>query len=72
MKYDVEQSEFILNSGKVLSANCGILGLSANAEDSETLFEGYDGSNGRREDFTAEERKEIAEYMISLWKEWSK
>lgn len=72
MKYDEEECEFVLNSGKRIYANMGILGLSALKEYSLTLFEGYDGNNGLCEDYTPEERKEIAEYMISLWKEWAK
>lgn len=49
-------------------ANKHILGLSPSED--LTLFDGYDGVVGTAEDYTAEERKEIAEFMIGLWQTW--
>jgi hypothetical protein len=67
---------YLLESGRTFRANGGILGI--NSE--ELLTEGYDSEleNGYDTTFefdqpplTAEERREIADYMIERWKEWA-
>lgn len=76
MKFYEKEQEFVLSTGKKIYANAGILGLSAETKES-SLFQGYDSiydtSNEEECSFnlTQEERKEIAEYMIDLWKEWA-
>jgi hypothetical protein len=59
--YDV----YILSTGKEISANCSILGISPELE----LHEGYDGRI-YEEDLTPEEKLEIAEYAIALWQQY--
>ena len=71
-------------SGREFYANCGIIGL-RDDDDADNFgrvfFEGYDGS--RRitpeswdtdpddgQDWTAEEKAELANYMINLWQRW--
>lgn len=66
-----------ISTGKEFYANRGILGL--NIEEDKVfgsyLYDGYDGFNwtdGSKNslELTQEERKEIADYMINLWKQW--
>lgn len=57
--------DFELSTGKKFYANRGILGLSEDGD----ITEGYDGGFDERK-FNKAERKEIAEYMINLWKKW--
>ena len=60
--------DFILSTGKEISANCSILGINPELE----LHEGYDGRI-YEEDLTPQEKLEIAEYAISLWQQyWDK
>lgn len=59
---------FLLESGKEILVNRGIIGISPELE----VFEGYDGDidpNGIVE-LDGEDRKEIALYVIALWKRW--
>lgn len=58
--------EYVLSNGRMFYANCGIVGISSDGK----IFNGYDG--GIHEEFTKEEKKEICDYMISLWTKWSK
>lgn len=62
MKYDSETEVYELSNGKILT---GI------RPDLLTLVFVND-KTGFFDDITKEERKEIAEYMINLWKEWAK
>ena len=64
MKWKDVDTFVLESSGREYSANEGIIGISPSADD---VSEGYDGGIGRREDFTAEERIELANYMIGLW-----
>ena len=57
---------FILSNGKEFYANCSILGIN----DALDISYGYDG--GVCDEFTKEERQEIAKYMIGLWKKFAK
>lgn len=50
-----------LSSGKEFYANHGIIGIAPDLE----ISEGYDG--GLSWQFTKEDKREIAEYMIKLW-----
>jgi len=61
------KEEFILSTGKVFRANRAIIGLGQLYGQWE-LCEGYDGVY--YDEFTEAEIKEIAEYMISLWKKF--
>ena len=64
-----------LKSGREFYANRWILGL---APDDDSLFHGYDGeawiyeSHNYSQEFTPEERKEIAEYMVRMWRAWGR
>lgn len=76
---------FTLSTGREVYANCGILGLERDDDDGRLrLAYGYDGHvledqpdyrEGRpmpcKDAFTPEERAEIAEYVIALWREWA-
>ena len=54
-------------SGKKFSANCHIIGINHELE----LHEGYDGSLGEYEiDFTPEEKRELADFMLGLWQKF--
>ena len=55
---------FLLSNGSRFPANCHIIGISP----SMVLYEGYDRELSC--DFTNEEKNEIADYMISLWKKY--
>ena len=57
--------DFTLSTGKKISANCSILGISPDLE----LHEGYDGTIDESE-LAPKEKLEIAEYAISLWQEY--
>jgi len=71
-------SQCILSSGKILYVNGGILGMSEDLE----LSQGYDGlveneplgkvffEDSEAAPLTADERAEIADYMIDLWQKW--
>ena len=60
--------DYVLSTGKEISANCSILGISPELE----LYEGYDGKI-YEDELTTKEKLEIAEYAISLWqKYWDK
>ena len=69
---------YTLSSGRSFYANRGILGLAPEREEFTnrlTISEGYDGGVGMdcgysKEKFTAEERAEVALWMINLWREW--
>jgi hypothetical protein len=69
---------YILNSGKVIWPNRGIIGL-AERPDGYEIFEGYDGSWITETDGYDEEcielknsdLKEIALYMSDLWADWA-
>lgn len=61
------------STGRVVSANNGIVGLN---EKLEEVFEGYDGSiehyyKPPEERLTPEERRELADYMIALWNKYA-
>ena len=67
MKYDEETKHFKLNSKKSFPAEHAVIGISCNLP---IIFQGYQALVWQT--FTTEERKEIAEYMTQLWKEWAK
>lgn len=56
---------YILSTGRTIDANHHILGLDLN----NRLSHGYDGYIDLIH-FTAEEKKEIAKYMIKCWSDW--
>lgn len=71
-----------LSTGRKFSANKGIIGISADDVDGEVsrqLSEGYDGAIDTDSfdierypelEWTVEERRELADYMIELWTKW--
>jgi hypothetical protein len=72
MNYDENEDEYTLSTGTRFSANQGIIGINPQIY----ISEGYDGGinigfdeneDWRLKEFTTEERKEIAEFMIALW-----
>lgn len=72
--------ELILKSGRVVSANRGIFGVTP---DGEEISEGYDGEiftwafkeedygESARPAWSAEERRELADEMIRRWNAWA-
>lgn len=78
MIYDETTHHYVLTSGRRFYANGGILGLGL---DGDELSEGYDGTVGidgwydydgmKPQDFTPEERQEIADMMIQRWTAWA-
>lgn len=62
MKYLLEGDEYELSTGKQFYANKGIIGI----ENSLIISHGYDGGINE-DDFTQQEKAEIADYMIDLW-----
>lgn len=69
-----EGDKIVLSNGHGFYAHRSILGLSASGEtasyeDEKSVAHGYDGTVGG-EEFTPEERREIALHMIGRWKEW--
>jgi len=66
MKYD--EIKYVLDSGRVFDSCIGFIHPGWNKE---TIYV-EDGREVDEYKVTPEERKEIAEYMISLWNEWSK
>jgi hypothetical protein len=59
------RDDFVLEvSGREFYANNGIIGMAPSAD---YVSEGYDGGIGKAGDFTAEERAELADYMIARW-----
>lgn len=68
MKLLPSGDSYELSSGKIVYANEGILGLAPGSND---LFEGYDGWLADRNDpLTAEEKVEIADFMIAMWQKY--
>jgi hypothetical protein len=65
-KLRVKGDYVIFSSGRKVYANCGILGL-ADRDGVPEVTDGYDGGYADGE-FSAEERREMAKYMVNLWK----
>lgn len=77
MILDEENDDFILSSGEKMYANELILGISEK-DGSISVTGGYDQliqndsyCEVRDGGLTKEEKKEIAEYVISLWNKWA-
>lgn len=71
MKYNPETETYELESGTSFRASCGIIGISQQPlSDIDQIYSGFD--SGVYTNFTHSERREIAEYMINLWKEWGR
>ena len=66
----IKDDRVIFSTGKILYANCGVIGLGPKAD---YATEGWDGSfEGQDEEeeenyLTQPERVELADYMIALW-----
>ena len=60
----VDGDDLIFSTGKTLYANQGIIGISPDG----VISEGYD--DGIEDNFTPKERRELADYMITLWTKW--
>ncbi len=78
----MKKDDFFLKSGRKLSPNRGILGLSVH-EDDGALYEGYDATIETQDyptwcdaemeqPLTQEERNEIANVMIHRWRNWAR
>ncbi len=66
----IEGDDVIFDSGKKLDANGGIIGLNQRLE----AYGGYDQDldwGGSDELLTPDERMELAEYMIALWRRYA-
>lgn len=71
MKY-LGDSKFQLSGGRYLYAHRGVLGVSASEGSKDTLFNGYDGEVSEADPpLTADEKREISDYMIALWWTWA-
>ena len=69
MKIISEENKIIFSNGKEVYANLGIIGLSPNNE----IYYGYDGSldnDFESENFSNEDRIELADYMVERWQEY--
>lgn len=72
-------SSVILSTGREVNANEGILAVSEGREDwgkngDVVLTDGYDGysyADSNESPLTKEEKLEIANYYIGLWKKWA-
>ena len=72
----IEGDNVIFSTGKVKSANCGIIGIGHG----HSVSEGYDGGffepkdEGEDDEYyeglTKEEQVELAEYMIKRWEDF--
>lgn len=67
MIWNSEQQEWVLRSGRRVYAFTGSFGLRAGRMNS--LEYGSDG-NHWVDDWTPEERAEVADHMIALWMTW--
>lgn len=67
----IEGDTVILSTGREMYAHGGIIGLGPDCSYPDQLVASYGYDGGLEEDFTPEERQEIAEYMINLWKKWA-
>ena len=70
MEYIENNECYFFSTGKMLYANCGIIGLSPNSEG--VVDYGYDGEFCHKDELSDAELKELSEYMINLWTEFSK
>lgn len=75
---------YVLSTGRAFYANCGVIGISGeeverDPEDAVIVREGFDGdiriaeskwADDTSEDWTPDERRELADYMIALWQRW--
>lgn len=70
----LDGNTYTLSNGRKIDANCGLLSTCRDflaADGTMVLTEGYDGvALSSDEKLTADERREIAEYMIELWREF--
>lgn len=71
------KGEFTLSTGRVIRAHRGVLGVD---QTSKALYVGYNDVLEEEPDpdidlpvprLTAEERREVAEFMIKRWNEWA-
>jgi len=69
----INEDSYLLSTGKEISPKCGIIGLKEVS--GFGIFEGYDGQLNIEDkeglfqhDITKEEAKEIALYMVEMWK----
>jgi hypothetical protein len=64
----VKDDWLTFSTGKRAYANQGIIGLGPRSgNDAWRVSEGYDGGFV---ELTKEEKRELADYMIALWREW--
>jgi hypothetical protein len=64
--WHIEPEEVELSTVKTFYVNGGVIGISPN---SDRLSHGYDGDIST-EKWTRAEKKELAQFMIKLWKKW--
>ncbi len=69
MTYDKHSNLYTLSSGRRVYANHGIFGLGHDGAgiDGALLTEGYDGPVFDADDWTPDERAEVADEMIRRW-----
>ena len=64
----IDNDSYILNTGKKIYANKGLISI----DNEGNIYEGYDGELDIKEYnlFTKQERREIAKFMINKWKRY--
>ena len=62
----VTKGHIVFSTGKMISANGGVIGISEPGEDGWQILEGWDGGIDM-EELTKGELNEIADYMVNLW-----
>ena len=70
MTWDEAHAEYILQSGRRVYANGGIMGVGVEETGDVFVSEGSDGGVGYADDFTDDERREIGHEMIARWQRW--
>jgi len=63
----IDGDTVVFSTGRRVYANCGIIGLNPDLK----VSEGYDGLFNDGDGLIAEERKELAAYMIEQWKKFA-
>lgn len=74
MNMKVDEDNIILSTGKEFYANNGLIGIGRDEKGRIEISGGYDQMvdyGDRPSIFSHQEKLEIFEYMIILWREWA-
>lgn len=69
MNIEFKNDYLILSTGRKIYANNLIFGIGQTSDGEIGVSQGYDGGV-YTEEFTKDERKELANYVIDLWTKW--